>query len=52
MKQRLIKNKSVTNYFMRHVISETVKYWIPFRYGSKKYIMTFEYNLYEINGVK
>ena len=41
-----IKNKSIIEYFIRNI--GKVNYWKKFQYGKKLYIMTFEYNLYEL----
>jgi hypothetical protein len=43
-----IKNMTIQAYFDRHV-GTMVTYWKPFRYGSNMYIMTFQYNLYQVN---
>jgi hypothetical protein len=43
-----VKNMSIQTYFDKHV-GHGVTYWIPFRYGSHMYVMTFQYNLYQVN---
>ena len=43
MYEKLILNKAINNFMIRQM-----KYWLPVRYGRKWYIMTFEYNVYEV----
>lgn len=46
---KLIKYELITNKQIQKFMEKQMKYWIPVTYNKKKYIMTFQFNVYEVN---